>query len=367
MSEQGRLNSLQALRAYAAVTVLVGHAAAEVLESHGIATPSKMFALFAGVDVFFVISGFIMYLTSSAAFGRPGAPMDFWIRRIIRIVPLYWLFTTLMVVALMVVGDAVHSTEADVGHIISSYLFFPAERPDGRIAPVLSLGWTLNYEMFFYLLFGLCLFVRRRLGIILLLTALVALAAYGFIAKPTNPAIRFWTNNVILEFAFGVLLGVVYARIPRTDNPLLPALLFGVGLVLLFVLPIDDLPRFIFGGIPAVFIVLAGLVVAPQTDGRIWHWVIRLGNASFALYLCHRFVLRISSMIFDRLDLPVVLELAGYVGLCLLVSCIVAIATYYWIERPVLKWLNGRYRTAKSDRPGRWPAQRINSATSEAQ
>lgn len=345
MIERRKINALQALRAYAAISVLVGHAILEVLDSNGLKPSVDLFPLLAGVDLFFVISGFIMYATSSLNFGMRGATVDFWVRRLMRIVPLYWLFTALMVGALLLAGDLVRSTEFDLGHVISSFLFFPAERPGGRIAPVLSLGWTLNYEMFFYVLFGLTMLFKRGLGISILLTTLVALVIFGYIIRPADAAIRFWTNNIILEFGMGVLLGVFYARLPKMQSWAPSIVLFVIGLVLFFAFPLENFPRFIAGGIPATVIVASALVLSAELDSRVPRWLILLGNASFALYLCHRFVLRTLTVVFNRLELPLPVEMLGYVLLCVLLSSAVAILTYLWIETPVLSLLKGLKRS----------------------
>ncbi len=152
--KSGTLNGIQALRAYAALSVMVGHAVKEWSATYGLADPFNVQPLLYGVDIFFVVSGYIMYRTSHHLFGSASGVTLFALKRLIRIVPLYWAFTTLMVGVLVVMGDQLRSTQFDLWNVVSSYFFIPSERPDGRIAPVLSLGWTLNYEMFFYAIFA---------------------------------------------------------------------------------------------------------------------------------------------------------------------------------------------------------------------
>ena len=99
--------------------------------------------------MFFVISGFVMVHASEPLFGRADGPRLFWLRRLIRIAPLYWAVTSLYLVLTLLLPDMATSHYSP-GLIAASYLFFPFPREDGTMQPVVGLGWTLNYEMFFY-------------------------------------------------------------------------------------------------------------------------------------------------------------------------------------------------------------------------
>ena len=112
-SPKQTVKSIQALRAYAAITVLLAHSVEEWASFRHTVPAFETLPLTAGVDIFFVISGFIMYYTSSNAFGQPGGAMSFMIRRLIRIVPLYWLFTTLILLPGLLSPGAVRSAEFD--------------------------------------------------------------------------------------------------------------------------------------------------------------------------------------------------------------------------------------------------------------
>jgi exopolysaccharide production protein ExoZ len=128
-----QLKSIQILRAAAALGVLLDHAGRWL----DVAPIVDIGA--AGVDLFFVISGFIMVYTSERLFGQTGAPQRFLARRIIRIVPLYWTLTAFAALVLFGFGP----------NTLGSYLFIPTHR-----GPILTVGWTLNYEMMFYSLFA---------------------------------------------------------------------------------------------------------------------------------------------------------------------------------------------------------------------
>ena len=128
------------------------------------------------VDIFFVISGFIMWVTTV---GRTLSPQEFLYRRLVRIVPLYWLVTAFTVLVMVVAPQAMQSSRFDLAHVVASFAFWPALHPvTGHYAPVLIPGWTLNYEMFFYVVFAACLLLRpahRLPAIVLVLTGCIAL------------------------------------------------------------------------------------------------------------------------------------------------------------------------------------------------
>ena len=148
------LLSIQYLRAVAALMVVFHHI---INAKPWLFNPLENYpSLATGVDIFFVISGFIMYVAA-----RNEAPLEFLKKRIIRIVPLYWVAT----LAFVIVKTKLHIfslTPEDWLHIAKSLAFIPHHDPTnpGKIWPYLIQGWTLNYEMFFYLifLFYVCLF-----------------------------------------------------------------------------------------------------------------------------------------------------------------------------------------------------------------
>ena len=154
-----RLASIQILRAAAAMGVVFAH----LTESYRAVFNAKdavwdfYYGNF-GVDLFFVISGFVMVYASEALFGQPGASRKFVIRRLIRIVPLYWIATSYALWGLLNV-TGLNLPAATWKSIFGSYFFLPFPFPTG--GPLLIVGWTLNYEMFFYLIFAIAVFFDR--------------------------------------------------------------------------------------------------------------------------------------------------------------------------------------------------------------
>ena len=116
--------------------------------------PIPLYSLASGVDLFFVISGFIMVYSSEDLFGARGAWRTFLTRRLVRIVPLYWL-TTAITIPLM-------SLTVDWQSLLGSYFFIPYRAPSNAIVPLHGVGWTLNLEMFFYVIFAAAISSLKR-------------------------------------------------------------------------------------------------------------------------------------------------------------------------------------------------------------
>src|SRR5262249_11870730 len=128
----------------------------------------------AGVDLFFVISGFVMVHASSDLFGRPELRREFMWRRIIRIVPLYWIVSGVLLVHALIRYSDLAAADLPPRVLIGSFFFIPTMRPSGDILPLLGVGWTLNYEMAFYLLLACSLALPKRVTVGATAAAIIA-------------------------------------------------------------------------------------------------------------------------------------------------------------------------------------------------
>jgi peptidoglycan/LPS O-acetylase OafA/YrhL len=194
------LVSLQILRAAAASLVALAHFS----DANGAGPTTFQFGAL-GVDIFFIISGLVMVYSSGRLFGQPGATRTFLVNRIARIVPLYWGATILGMLLYFSVGGAAPPAVS----FACSFLFVPCGSEHG--VPLLGVGWTLNYEMFFYVLFGACLLLHRRLAVIAVSLLLGLCVAAGSLWQLPLPFL-YWFHPIVLEFVFGALLGLVYAE-----------------------------------------------------------------------------------------------------------------------------------------------------------
>jgi peptidoglycan/LPS O-acetylase OafA/YrhL len=335
----GALPWVQVLRAAAALAVVFLHVtqqAGALAGAPGVAPYAWLRPLpwDAGVDVFFVISGFVMLWSSARLFGRTGGVRHFLGRRIARVVPLYWLLTSALVAgALLRPGWLSEPWSGDWLYVAASYAFLPYRRPDGFIQPVFRLGWTLNYEMMFYGLFALALRLRPAVAIPGVIGVLVALAGCGRVLRPAWTPAAFWTDSIVLEFALGVLLAAAAlggTRLPRLVRLLLAA----VGLAGLAADATGfGIPRGVAWGLPSAALVgAAALGGAGGAGGRGRRAAERLGDASYALYLVHPFPMRLLQRLWPPGGL---IWIVSYIAVATLLSLVLALAVHRWIERPL--------------------------------
>lgn len=351
-----RLERVQALRFAAAFVVLLGHAlhmAGEVTlgaRSEGMHLPGLRAAHYAaGVDLFFVISGFIMYHVSRSAFGVPGAAGRFLLRRAIRIVPPYWIFSVAMLGAITLLPAQVNQSGIDPLHALLSFLFVPWLNPQGEPFPVLILGWTLNFEVFFYAVFALGLLLPPGQGLGLLfgviLGASVAGGALGVEAMPWSV----WCSPISLEFLMGVALARAHAQGIRLTATAGISML-GCGLLLLYLggkqAPAEVYwqARWLYMGLPAA-LVCASVVLwrdgqattlLPTRTPALLRWG---GDASYALYLSHPFSLGLTRWVASGNGL---VDGWSLLVLGLAMSLAVAAAFHFGVEKPTTAWLRAR-------------------------
>jgi exopolysaccharide production protein ExoZ len=357
-----QLVSIQLLRALAALAVAVGHGQAFIgapMEKRGEAFAwCHLLPWNAGVDLFFVISGFIMVYSSEKLFAAPGGARLFIERRLARIVPLYWLALAF----LLAKTAAQHKLLPDAATALASFLFLPWPAVGGGTPrPFYELGWTLNYEMFFYALFALAIGFRRDIAVALVAAALLGLTLCGLFAPQDSPQLFFWTQAITLEFAFGMGIALLARRGVALGAPARIALyaIGGAALLLDFLNSAahghdwetpNNLARALAWGLPAMLIVAAAALAPPAQ--RAQGWIARtggaLGDASYALYLFHPIVMSAvaAGWFALRLDARAPAWLA--VALSLLLSALVALAIHRFLERPLTQRLQKRLGGAKA-------------------
>ena len=324
------LLSIQYLRALAALSVVAFHACQWAKIPFDIGS--------AGVDVFFVISGFIMWRTTSGAQARPVA---FLRKRAIRIVPLYWIVTIGLVVSALAFPDRFRDVQPTPWHVFASLAFIQHLNPIGLPFPILPVGWTLNYEAVFYLLFAGALLVPLRRRAMVLTLALACLTFAGFIYPP---AYIMLLNPLLLEFAAGMWLAR-FMEEGMTPGRHAGWMLFVGGLAsfaLMQLMGVEwDLWRPLFWGLPA-FMLVAGLTAVEQDAGlRRVPVLASLGDASYAIYLVHTLAMGAFAVHSGLWDTPLFAPLAFVVG--------VSSGWLVWklVEAPVLAMLRGELRPVR--------------------
>ena len=320
------IKSIQYLRAIAAISVLCFH----VSETYGL--NFRIGA--AGVDIFFVISGFIMWVTTA---GKPIGPQEFMWRRIIRIVPLYWIATLATFAVAVLKPQFFFDTNSSVGNLLGSLFFVPIVK-DEALHPVVEQGWTLSYEMFFYLIFSVSLLLPEFRRLWFLIAALSAIVVAHFLL-PTGYAAIF-TQPIILEFAAGIVIGHLWKQGYRLPFPAAVGLLIAGFVLLVASDPLPHLERAIRWGLPAVLL-LSGAVFAERERGipklAFLHF---LGDASYSIYLWHVLTGIMVTALLLRVAVPHDMQPITIA----LGSLAFAIVCYLGIERPI-------QRKIRSSRP----------------
>lgn len=342
--------NLQILRFVAAALVLISHVQHEALKGKGLDLSQYRpwdFIYFAGgVDIFFVISGFIMYAIASADFGQAQTAKRFVLRRIVRIVPPYWLFTTAMVAAALAFSAHVTHSALDLRHVLASYLFLPYDNPYGRAYPVLMLGWTLNYEFYFYMVFGVALLFRKTLGLALLFGVIGISGLIGMADLVHVMPFAYWSNPIVLEFLLGVALAMARERglrLPAAGGIALIAL-GAAGMLLMQYMGIAAHYwnfRVFWMGLPALLI-CAGVVLVrdrAQPLGWLRRQLVLLGDASYSIYLSHPFALNAVALLWRRSG---VTDPWAYVAAATAVSLVAGVAVHLLLEKPLTAMLNRR-------------------------
>jgi exopolysaccharide production protein ExoZ len=342
-----QLPALQILRAAAALAIALLHSFqdAETLARRlgfDFAMQHR-WPLEAGVDLFFVISGFVMVYASRDMFGSAASMGPFLRRRAARIAPIYWAVTIVYIVISLGGLAPVNRAKPDGWEIAASFLFLPWLSGLGPLVqPVYSLGWTLNYEMAFYFLFALVLPLKRHVAVPALVGVLMALVLAGQFIPASQVQLHFWTRSIILEFGMGLLIGQMALSGVKPGRGMAAALaVAALGLLWLGHARLGIFPdRALQYGLPAALLVIAALAFNDiRVDNPVTRLLTRMGDASYAIYILHPFVLR-GVAVSAGLALTRFSPWA-YVVVCLVLVCIVSYAAWRWFERPVTKALQG--------------------------
>ncbi|HTM78373.1 MAG TPA: acyltransferase [Devosia sp.] len=355
-----KLYSVQYLRAAAALLVVIAHAFSHQL---GVGNPFVVLAGQLGVLLFFVISGFIMvYISGSGPFS---APQFLW-RRAVRIVPLYWLFTGLAALLAVLAPALFKTTTFTWPHFLKSLFFIVHEAPGrGGTSPLLSLGWTLNYEVYFYLAFAALAVLAARLRIVVLTVAFLGLWLLGLLLPSGDPVLQFYLNVSPLGFAAGCWIGYRVLRRPLSMSRLSGTLLSLVAVAgLALALADQQQPSGVllsFAGQLAVAISVLVLGLSLEAGWTRQRLLERLGDASYAIYLTHMFViggaLGVGERVFDLTSPPAVITAAL---VCIVLAVIAGVITHEIIEKPLLQLFRGHQprRAGQLDHQAAAPAAR---------
>jgi exopolysaccharide production protein ExoZ len=349
------LRTIQAARAFAANLVVFSHLfVVEAKYASCNVLPAFTFYGIAGVDLFFVISGFIMVTVA----GRDRGPFEFLWRRTTRIYPTYWLVSLMVLATVLIAPTFVNSSITTPISLWRSFLLIP-----DRTFPLLAVGWTLVYEMYFYLAFAI--FLALRISILVGLIAWGVLILVIAVTLPdqiaSSPVLRLIVSPLTGEFMMGAFVGLLWRR--RSASRALTVGAFGLaGLILsiVYIGPMLSLAanphldgwRVIVFGIPGALIVYALTGLEPlYPSGRLAESLVAFGDWSYATYLIH--VLIISAI--GRIIFALVPGGGGGVSFALVAAGLLAVnltggGIHVLFEKPTLNWLRTFGARLKTER-----------------
>ncbi len=299
----------------------------------------------AGVDLFFVISGFIMFYTQcpnpDTQKGSLSISLLFLKKRILRIMPLYWFWTTVLLL-LWATHIAFKDQHFDLTFLSCSYFLIPYFSAHAGFRPLLEQGWSLAYEMYFYLIFAVVLIFRRCLSntfYIALLFALIYLIS-TFLKIPAFSYLVAYPMNI--EFILGAIVAWVVMKWKFEINRNLLWLLFYLGCALMLSKLFINANRVIVYGIPSTIIMFAAVLLDKNKhESKISSFLLFLGNASYSIYLTHSYFAFAFGM-FAKAG-----KLNHYNGDFLIlvgttVTILVCSLAYLYIEKPLMELLKKR-------------------------
>ena len=338
--------SIQALRGLAAALVVVAH----ILE-HPLTHAGDQLLLVGrfGVEIFFVISGFII---SSTLGNSPFNPVRFAFRRVMRIAPLYWVCTGVTFALTAFAPQILKSTRGSVEYLFKSLVFIPAPVRPGSLdwRPLLKLGWTLNYEMFFYSAIALLFWcATARLRAVILVTVLTVLMAITLLHPTPGTLFGYYTNLSLIPFVLGVILAEVWRSTSLVRRSVFVAA--GVAAALLtatlfssvgFEAAKQQLGPHLIMSTAALSIVVSGISFENYMSGRAARLFSWAGDISFSLYLTHMFLVAPFWGFLSHLHLRTgafSIALLCALEIALFITCLlVAHLGYVLLERPLNRW-----------------------------
>ncbi len=335
-SRSTTFRNVQVLRGVAALMVVAHHASQNWSANAFGNTGETWLNGAAGVDIFFVISGFVMAISSLGKGEGWAAARAFLERRLVRVMPLYWLITGLLMLkiglGLVRNADGMHPIPFWFG--LDSLLLIPCRNASGQILPLLSPGWTLSFEMFFYVWFALALGLRKSVPGLLTI-ALGALAVVGIFRAESWPTVTVLCSPLLLEFLAGLWLGHC-ARTGRVLEARWAAPLGAVGLVAIWLLPpaTGSWMRLAWG-LCGFLAVQAAIALEGSLGGRMPRWALLIGDASYSIYLTHSPLLGLWVFLLKKLHWMTPGDELRTLLFCTVLSTLAGIFVYKLVESPM--------------------------------
>jgi exopolysaccharide production protein ExoZ len=327
-----RIRNLQALRIYAAIPVILYHTNFRL---PGV----RQIGVF-GVHMFFLLSGYIMASicdTDSTAFVR---------RRLIRIIPLYWTLTLALYSVAWKFPHLMNATQALPAELLKSLFFVPFQKSNGLYQPILFVGWTVNYEMFFYMMLSIGVLINKRRAALLGGSIMLGVMAVSSFFTGTSPIARFYADTVLLECILGLASYYCVRALSSRLTPAMKPALMVLAISSLLLLPsieefgfMAHLPATLRFG-PASFVLICSVCLLALLGADFKPGVIvLLGDASYVMYLTHPYIEEFLDRVVGRF-LPI-FHIDKPIG-CLIAMAFVlpmSIFLYLKVDKPIVRYL----------------------------
>ncbi len=293
-----------------------------------------------GVDIFFIISGFIMIYTSYPYFENKNYIKYFLYNRLSRIFPIYWIYCFFYICFRSLFDDNYELTNIELG---GALLLIP-----GYASNIIGPGWTLPYELFFYFTFAVGLILYLKYSFVYLFLLYLGLFLFGIFFDNESAVWHVVTNSHLFEFLIGMVVGLYFITGPRVYKPILFCL-FWLSLGLLIIVPLwggGSLPATLRWGIPASMLVFSLALLDRDYDFKnIVSALVPLGNSSYSLYLLHVLIIDILIKIMAYLKIQYDVENRFFIILFIYVVClIVSHFCYLFIEMKILRSMKKKVR-----------------------
>ncbi|WP_322047795.1 acyltransferase [Paraburkholderia sp. J67] len=287
------LFSIQYMRGLAAIFVLIYHASHKQVQIAGFGNEWSFGA--SGVDLFFIISGFIMCHVTAH---KNIAPREFLVARCTRILPLYWSLS-LFALAVYLIEPGMINSSGGTTTILNSFTLIPTGDKF-----LIQNGWTLSYEFLFYFIFSASLLKWCENRLLFVTITMTCFTAVGDFLHPTNPTLQFVTSKMLLEFLMGIVAHI-YIKSERNNSKFSVFLIvIGIAIMTLGSLSASPNQRVVWYGLPYALL-FSGLVSLENTvkfvsTSLIGRAMRIIGDASYSIYLSHPFVLSTVGIILKR-------------------------------------------------------------------
>jgi len=293
-----RLNLLQVMRGFASILVLLAHCDLIYNQNYNQDFWFKIFNFGgSGVDFFFVLSGFLIFYLHKKDIGNRGKVLSFFRKRITRIYPIYWVVLTLKLSASWILSYDPDTSQRSFLEILKAFLLFPQDRTI-LSSSFLGVSWTLSFEVFFYIIFGILMAVSTRWSFVIIGAWILGTLANftGLIdLSQSDLLIQFVFHEHNLEFVLGGLAAFTVSKYKSNSNQGMALLCVGIFLYTLYAINMNykivEISRIIGYGIPSLLMIVGSTYLETYKNIRVPGVLTYIGDASYSVYLMHGFAI----------------------------------------------------------------------------